>query len=91
MIGIAAYATATGIGNNAAGNGDKDAGIGDNAMKVITCWTPSWMETGLTRVPGIQFPNESFSSSAIDCLQSMIKVSPILEFSSTLIAGITSK
>ena len=36
------------IGDDAAEIGDDAAGIVDIAAKVITCWTPSWMETGVT-------------------------------------------
>ena len=39
-----------GIGNNSAEIGDDAAGAGivDIATNVIPCWTPSWMETGVT-------------------------------------------
>ena len=56
-IGIIASATAdclrdrnngTGIGDNSAEIGDDAAGIVDIAEKVIPCWTPSLMETGVT-------------------------------------------
>ena len=46
---------ATGIGDNSAEIGDNSAEIGDDAAgiiniaaKVITCWTPSWIDTGVT-------------------------------------------
>ena len=37
-----------GIGVNSAEIGDGAAGIVDIAANVIPCWTPSWMETGVT-------------------------------------------
>ena len=39
---------AAGIGNNSAEIGDDAAGIVDIAANVISCYTPSWMGTGVT-------------------------------------------
>ena len=36
------------IGNNSAEIGNGAAGIVDTAANVIPCYTPSWMETGVT-------------------------------------------
>ena len=36
------------IDDNSADIGDGAAGIVDIATNVIPCWTPSWMETGVT-------------------------------------------
>ena len=40
---------AAGIGDNSAEIDNGATGIVDITVNVIPCWTPSWMETGVTR------------------------------------------
>ena len=46
---------AAGIGDNSAEIGDGATGIVDIAVNVVLCWTPSWMETGVTLFLGEKF------------------------------------